>query len=233
MPASEIDDIFASKGSLPPPTPSKTSSNPALPPDKEKRGKKRKAHDGDKLLKRKHERTDDAPAPSKPAKRKMPETVFDPSVVLPYAKQSKTAKAEKSGVSAVQSKKSKKAREDEDRFKDSRGTGPRRKTEEGFTIYKEDELGITDQGGGQYRVIRPVPLHHPPELLLQILHCVLSIVNAVSECIPAVPCVNRGYVIYPYAFSMPSVSFWLYRSLAYRSGNGRTRSMCSQKRIFP
>ena len=25
-----------------------------------------------------------------------------------------------------------------------------RKTEEGFLVYKEDELGITDQGGGRY-----------------------------------------------------------------------------------
>ncbi|KAF7320253.1 hypothetical protein MKEN_00809900 [Mycena kentingensis (nom. inval.)] len=38
-------------------------------------------------------------------------------------------------------------KEDLDRFKDSRGTGPRRKTEEGFSIYKEDELGINDEGG--------------------------------------------------------------------------------------
>ena len=62
-----------------------------------------------------------------------------------------------------------KDREEEERFKDSRGSGPRtsqfffekypctshtlaatgRKTEEGFSIFKEDELGINDEGGGE------------------------------------------------------------------------------------
>ncbi|KAG8924198.1 hypothetical protein FRC01_011816 [Tulasnella sp. 417] len=37
--------------------------------------------------------------------------------------------------------------EEDLRFVDSRGTGPRRRTEEGFLIYKEDELGITGKGG--------------------------------------------------------------------------------------
>ncbi|KAL9716104.1 hypothetical protein Ac2012v2_000549 [Leucoagaricus gongylophorus] len=32
-------------------------------------------------------------------------------------------------------------------FRDSRGTHPRRKTEEGWNVYKEDELGITAHGG--------------------------------------------------------------------------------------
>nr|GAT47862.1 predicted protein [Mycena chlorophos] len=40
-----------------------------------------------------------------------------------------------------------KKQDDIQKFKDSRGTGPRRKTEEGFAIYKEDELGINDEGG--------------------------------------------------------------------------------------
>ncbi|KAI1797770.1 hypothetical protein LXA43DRAFT_1056818 [Ganoderma leucocontextum] len=148
MPTSEIDDIFASKGRPLPPAPSQASSSSDLRSDKEKKTKKkRKAKHEDKPSKRKHEETDDAPAPSKPAKRKVPETVFDPSAALLSAKHSKTAKAEKSGVGAVKLQKPKKDRE-EDRFKDSRGAGPRCKTEEGFAIYKEDELGITDQGGG-------------------------------------------------------------------------------------
>ncbi|KIO24705.1 hypothetical protein M407DRAFT_244371 [Tulasnella calospora MUT 4182] len=33
------------------------------------------------------------------------------------------------------------------RFADSRGSGPRPRTEEGFLIYKEDELGMTGKGG--------------------------------------------------------------------------------------
>ncbi|KAG9032048.1 hypothetical protein FS837_002822 [Tulasnella sp. UAMH 9824] len=38
-------------------------------------------------------------------------------------------------------------------FVDSRGTGPRRRTEEGFFIYKEDELGITGKGGGELPIL--------------------------------------------------------------------------------
>ncbi|KAF9520495.1 hypothetical protein BS47DRAFT_636209 [Hydnum rufescens UP504] len=37
--------------------------------------------------------------------------------------------------------------DDIDRFRDSRGTGPRRRTEEGYAIYKEDELGIDIEAG--------------------------------------------------------------------------------------
>ncbi|THH07785.1 hypothetical protein EW145_g3141 [Phellinidium pouzarii] len=36
---------------------------------------------------------------------------------------------------------------DEDRIMDSRGLGPRKKTDEGFLVYKEAELGIKDEGG--------------------------------------------------------------------------------------
>ncbi|KAM5535361.1 hypothetical protein V8D89_010883 [Ganoderma adspersum] len=193
MSTSEIDVIFASKGRPPPSTPSTASSSSSLLSDKAKKTKKkRKTKDEDKPLKRKRRETDDFPAPPKLAKRKVPETVFDPSVALPSANQGKTAKAEKSGVNAVKSKKPKKAREEEDRFKDSRGAGPRRKTEEGFAIFKEDELGITDQAGGQYCAIRAVPLYRSPELPLQIPRCARSIANAVFKCISvAFLCINR------------------------------------------
>ncbi|KAJ7492816.1 hypothetical protein FB451DRAFT_1219654 [Mycena latifolia] len=91
------------------------------------------------------------PAPAQPAtagsskKRPAPETIVDPSTRAPQ----------------------KRTKEDTDRFKDSRGSGPRkvfisplestnhlssgRKTEEGWSIYKEDELGIGDEGGGEPR----------------------------------------------------------------------------------
>ncbi|TBU35129.1 hypothetical protein BD311DRAFT_745623 [Dichomitus squalens] len=150
MPASEIDDIFASKGKLPAAAPPKASSSSALLSDKKKKKKiKDKGEVGDKPVRRKREDSNEDPAPSVPSKRKVPETVFDPSVTLPSTKsnKSKAPRVEKTEGGVPKAKKAKKDREEEDRFKDSRGTGPRRKTEEGFSIYKEDELGITDQGG--------------------------------------------------------------------------------------
>ncbi|KAI0335417.1 hypothetical protein GY45DRAFT_1366983 [Cubamyces sp. BRFM 1775] len=153
MPASEIDEIFASKGKASSaPQLVASSSSSSQPTDKKKKKKK------DKSAKRKRDDADadpepEAAPPSKPVKRKVPETVFDPSAALPSAKESKPRKADKAAVSAAaKPKKPKLDREEEQRFKDSRGTGPRRKTEEGFAIYKEDELGITDQGGGQSSV---------------------------------------------------------------------------------
>jgi len=64
-------------------------------------------------------------------KRPAPETVVDPS----------------SHTAPLQKKSKVRADKDIDKFKDSRGNGPRRKTEEGWLIYKEDELGINDVGG--------------------------------------------------------------------------------------
>src|SRR5262249_29790869 len=91
-----------------------------------------------------------------------PETVIDPSITLPVAKKTKI----KRKISSVikEAKKAKKTL-DEERFRDSRGSGSRmrffelqqglvsiktigRKTKEGFLIYKEDELGILFEGGG-------------------------------------------------------------------------------------
>ncbi|KAI0762873.1 hypothetical protein C8Q74DRAFT_184607 [Fomes fomentarius] len=158
MPPSEIDAIFASKGkgkgkafvSSPPNPP----LSPLLP-DKKKKKKKQKEKEQDngkekeKSTKRKHDDdNDDAEAaPSKPTKRHVPETVFDTSTALPLAKKSRFAKPEKMVSSVAKVKKPKKDREEEERFKDSRGTGPRRRTDEGFVIYKEDELGISAGGG--------------------------------------------------------------------------------------
>ncbi|KAI0374282.1 hypothetical protein BV20DRAFT_1049106 [Pilatotrama ljubarskyi] len=179
MPASEIDEIFASKGKASAATPSSFSQ----PLEKKKKKK-------DKSAKRKR---DDAvadaepaeAAPAKPAKRKVPETVFDPSAGLPSAKPGKARKADKPSAAVPKAKKPKKDREEEERFKDSRGTGPRRTTEEGFAIYKEDELGITDQGGGQYLICTTQVSSSFP---LQIPRCVHSIVNAVSEMCRYFPC---------------------------------------------
>ncbi|KAG7099358.1 hypothetical protein E1B28_001214 [Marasmius oreades] len=120
MPKSEIDEIFASSSKGRGKFAQKAVSV-ALDPTTEKKKK------------RKHEA-------SLPAA----ETILDPSVQVPSGKKRKTGRVS----SAPRTKASKdNTTEDEDRFNDSRGTGPRRKTEEGWLIFKEDELGINDEGG--------------------------------------------------------------------------------------
>lgn len=168
MPASEIDDIFAAKpkgkAKAAVPVASTSASSTAEPSKKSKKKK-------DKAAKRKRETDDEGD--SQPTKRRVPETVLDPSVnpqPAPKAaslKSIKAAKLEKLAAGgATKKKRGKVDKEDEARFKDSRGNGPRacdppsmflyiechfagRKTEEGFAIYKEDELGISNTGGGK------------------------------------------------------------------------------------
>jgi hypothetical protein len=91
----------------------------------------------DKKRKRRTENGEKPPAPDE----KAPETIIDPSASLPAAKRVKVSKSTEK-TSQTSSKK------DIDKFKDSRGSGPRRKTEEGWSIYKADELGIKDDDEG-------------------------------------------------------------------------------------
>lgn len=112
MPRSEIDDIFAStkksKSLQPPPKPA------AEVPKKKKKSSKKRRHDIT-------EPTESTPL-DPPAKRRIPETVFDPSQGLAApSKRSQTVAA-----SEPPKKKKKASRDDELRFKDSRGTGPSR-----------------------------------------------------------------------------------------------------------
>ncbi|KAF8307461.1 DUF1764-domain-containing protein [Clavulina sp. PMI_390] len=92
-------------------------------------------------------------------KRPAPETVIDPSLRIEVAaathnKKRRVDGSQAQGVAGGNVGVANEGRRyvhkddsDDERFRDSRGTGPRRKTEEGFSIYKEDELGITDAGG--------------------------------------------------------------------------------------
>ncbi|KAK7064390.1 DUF1764-domain-containing protein [Favolaschia claudopus] len=118
---SEIDDIFAKR-----PVAS-TSAIPSASKKKQKPKEKPAATVPDKSI----------PVTSS-KKRPAPETVVDSSSRPPPKK----PRAEK--PKAVAAPVDKEATE---RFKDSRGFGPRRKTEEGWSIYKEDELGISHDGG--------------------------------------------------------------------------------------
>ncbi|KAK7694542.1 hypothetical protein QCA50_001728 [Cerrena zonata] len=162
MPASEIDDIFASKGKATAPS----SSQPADAPKKKKKKAKKiteaqeQAPPSAKRKRNDHESTDEHTS----TKRRVPETVLDPSVQL-AAPLKGNSKSDTSKFSRPRpSIKARPVKEDEERFKDSRGTGPRQKTEEGFLIYKEDELGITEQGGAI--TISLVHSYSPPKLTI-------------------------------------------------------------------
>lgn len=145
-PSSEIDDIFARKTETTTLQINQHSSSNL----KQKRRKKKRSH-----------------SPIRPAELKhpAPEIVLDPST-----KQSDASTSEAiSHDPPVQPRKKRKIVETtkpaRDKFSDSRGTGPRkhvpchalrraqplsgRKTDEGFAIYKEDELGIKAEAGGQ------------------------------------------------------------------------------------
>ncbi|KAG8904120.1 hypothetical protein FRB99_002204 [Tulasnella sp. 403] len=84
------------------------------------------------------------------------EVVFDPSTSIDSKMRTIASKSNlrpsKRHKNTVTGKHSdlaaQKAQEEDLKFIDSRGTGPRKRTEEGYLIYKEDELGITDKGGG-------------------------------------------------------------------------------------
>jgi len=141
MPASEIDDIFASsKGKARAPHPPQPSTSTALPPKKKK----------SKVLKRRRDVDDEDELDSQPktlTKSRVPETIVDPSEGLTASNSNHPQPPKVSQSTKAPPKKRKVEREAEQRFKDSRGSGSRRKTEEGFAIYKEDELGITAVGG--------------------------------------------------------------------------------------
>ncbi|KAJ7655022.1 hypothetical protein DFH06DRAFT_1201370 [Mycena polygramma] len=115
---SEIDDIFAKRP---------VASTSASVPPKKKQKAKEKAPEKSAPV-----------ASSSSKKRPAPETIIDPSSTR--APPQKKPKVDKPSIVAAD-------KEDAERFKDSRGSGPRRKTEEGWSIYKEDELGISNDSG--------------------------------------------------------------------------------------
>lgn len=112
MAKSEIDDIFASKGKGKATQSVVSSSTP--PVKKHKKDKKKNPGvDPAKIDK-------DATTKKRPA----PETVVDPSTRIPSAKRAKVSITTSTNPS--NSVKTAKGKGDEDRFKDSRGTGPRK-----------------------------------------------------------------------------------------------------------
>lgn len=151
MPRSEIDDIFAGKSkgkgkSAVASTPSASNSvAPALEVKKKKKSKKRKRADGVGEDGDAEEITSLVPVLPQPSKKnKVPETIIDPSLPSAPSKPPPTttassSKKKKTTTSSVQN---------DDGFADSRGTGPRKRTEEGWSVFKEAELGIDVEAGG-------------------------------------------------------------------------------------
>ncbi|KIJ21617.1 hypothetical protein PAXINDRAFT_123590 [Paxillus involutus ATCC 200175] len=133
MPASEIDDIFASKGKA-----NIVSKSPPIRPSfPEKKKKKKKKASSTPV-------EESTSLSSK--KRSAPETVVDPSVQSVFKKRLKSA----ASSNPTQPSSKDQFKEGEERFKDSRGFGSRRKTQEGYNIYNEDELGMSARGGGEF-----------------------------------------------------------------------------------
>ncbi|KIY63646.1 DUF1764-domain-containing protein [Cylindrobasidium torrendii FP15055 ss-10] len=130
MGKSEIDDIFASKGKVPVPSTSAPSASSSKAPAKSKKKSKKRAR----------EEAEPGLPETAPKPAVVPETVVDTSsMVMPPQKRVKKDKKEK--------KVSKAAPEEQADFGDSRGSSSRRQTDEGWTIYKEDELGMSTEGG--------------------------------------------------------------------------------------
>ncbi|KAF9650086.1 DUF1764-domain-containing protein [Thelephora ganbajun] len=143
MARSEIDDIFAAKESstrvVAQSTVSSSTSTDPIGSKQKKRNKKRK--------RQVEEAQDPDVNEEEPQKKCIVETVHDPST-FPSVSSSKKGPKPGKGTSKTKPNVAKKEKECLDRFKDSRGTGPRRKTEEGFSIFKEAELSINPEAGG-------------------------------------------------------------------------------------
>lgn len=192
---SEIDDIFAAKGAkgkgkaVDQPVPSTSTT---VAPKKKKKGKKKPVDSAE------HTRlasADDQDGEPSSKKRPVPETFIDPSVHIPNPKRVKVTD-DAAKVKVKVKKGAEKEKDDQQRFTDSRGSGPRKlvvspstwelclfsitgkKTEEGWSVYKEDELGIRDEGGG--KLIMILFTLWRKYCLPQKLPFVRSIVNAVS-----------------------------------------------------
>ncbi|KIK06848.1 hypothetical protein K443DRAFT_673756 [Laccaria amethystina LaAM-08-1] len=136
---SEIDDIFTSKDK------SKTVPSPSTSVSLLKAKKKAKKP---KLVSAHEDPAHASSSAITPAskKRPPPETVVDTSANLPSLKRQKKETGP-GKVRVRQTTKSDLSEPNGGLFKDSRGSGARRTTDEGLSIYKEDELGIRDDGG--------------------------------------------------------------------------------------
>ncbi|KAF9270366.1 hypothetical protein L218DRAFT_1071807 [Marasmius fiardii PR-910] len=187
MPKSEIDEIFASSSK----PKAKVLQQPIAVSSISSKSKL------EKTKKRKHQATPTAPS--------IAETILDPSEAL-STKRQKTGRS--SIVSKLQSSKGD-TTGDGERFRDSRGTGPRRKTEEGWLIFKEDELGINDGGGGNLRFTAFLPLTSTSRRRYTVVSFRLSVLFLVIY-----PMCNQA-IDHAFPGLLSPDDPWLYRSLVY------------------
>lgn len=121
MARSEIDDIFAEKKSTAkvitqPVAPTSISADTAGSKKKKKRKKREVSAE---------EAQDPGADEERPRKKRVVETILDPSTSAPLVPSSKVSQVGK-GVRTTRPRGSKEQKEDLDRFIDSRGTGPRK-----------------------------------------------------------------------------------------------------------
>jgi len=138
---SEIDDIFSSKAK---PKQKKKQSSTFLPESKSA-SKKRPLPEtvvDDLPGPSKHRKKDSIPKSSS-KKPPLPETVVDTSADIPGPSKRRI----KDSIPNKNSKPTKSKMSEPTDFADSRGSGDRRKTEEGWSVYKEAELGLNNEGG--------------------------------------------------------------------------------------
>ncbi|KAG6868089.1 hypothetical protein C0993_007668 [Termitomyces sp. T159_Od127] len=124
---SEIDDIFASKGKDSVERPAPATNTFFKDKTKNKKSTKRK-------------RDEPITEPATQCKPP-PKTVIDTSNTVTKAKRFKIEDKSRPH------KATKETLTDDTKFRDSRGSGSRKTTEEGWLVYKEEELGIRDEGG--------------------------------------------------------------------------------------
>ncbi|GAA5920465.1 hypothetical protein JCM1841_003493 [Sporobolomyces salmonicolor] len=131
--ASEIDDIFAKKPKVPPAVAASASATPAAAGSSGVKKKNKKGKDKGESAGQGIEKEEDAPAPSK----RVPEEVVDTSKMIEAYKPTVEQAVKRAKDMTDEERK---AAEEEDRFRDSRGT--RKKTEDGLPIYDVTELKI-------------------------------------------------------------------------------------------
>ncbi|EJT52095.1 hypothetical protein A1Q1_06633 [Trichosporon asahii var. asahii CBS 2479] len=153
--AADIDDIFAApKKSKPavaeqPSSSSKPSKSSSKDKSKsseksEKAEEKEKSDKKDKSEKKEKKRKSESeePAKKKNKSERVVEEVVDPSLAVKAA----VEKAKQKPVKAAKARG--KEVEEDMAFRDSRGDAGRKRTEEGYLVFKEAELGIDPEAGG-------------------------------------------------------------------------------------
>ncbi|KAG6836812.1 hypothetical protein H0H93_002834 [Arthromyces matolae] len=169
---SEIEDIFASKGKNTPAQPLASTSSAIQKEDKHKNKKNKK-----------RKRVEPTIAVQEEKHIPTPETVVDTSNDLSKPKRPKLENKPR-----ISKPSTNKEPATDEAFTDSRGSRPKRTTEEGWTIYKEDELGIREDGGGKLDIH---PVFSPFTFWTQTPPCVHLTAIVVFEPI---------YTIYAYNF---------------------------------